>query len=180
MRKHRLHRLKRINTDYDVRHTIYKDGFSLIEVLIAILLVGLAIASLVTANSAFTKANGAGIELSTAEFLIEQIRELSTMLPVIDPEFGVFTFGPEGAETLADYDDLDDFDGVIFSPPISADRNVLNDLAAYSQQITVENVNASDFEQVVSNHSSFFVRVSVKVFLNSREISSARWLRARY
>jgi len=188
MRKHRLHRLKRINTDYDIRHTTsdmrdtrYEDGFSLIEVLIAIVLVGLAIASLVTANSAFTKANGAGAELSTAEFLIVQIRELSTLLPVIDPETGVFTFGPEAAETLlADYDDLDDFDGASFSPPIDADRNPLNDLAAFSQQVTVENVDASDFEQVVSDHGSYFVRVTVRVFLNSRQISSARWLRARY
>lgn len=180
MRKHRLRRSKRINTDYEMRDAKYEDGFSIIEVLIAILLVGLAIASLVTANSAFTKANGAGVELSTAEFLIEQIRELSILLPVIDPNTGVFTFGPEAGETLADYDDLDDFDGASFSPPIGADRNVLNDLASFSQQITVENVNASDFEQVEIDHSSFFVRVSVKVFLNSREISSARWLRARY
>ncbi|GAI84900.1 unnamed protein product [marine sediment metagenome] len=163
-----------------MRHTRYEDGFSLIEVLIAILLVGLAIASLVTANSAFTKANGAGVELSIAEFLIEQIRELSTLLPVIDPEAGISTFGPEAAETLADYDDLDDFDGASFSPPIGADRNVLNDLASFSQQITVENVSASDFEQVEIDHASYFVRVTVKVFLNSRQISSARWLRARY
>ncbi len=161
-----------------MRDTRYEDGFSLIEVLIAILLVGLAIASLVTANSAFTKANGAGVELSTAEFLIEQIRELSILLPVIDPDGGS-TFGPE--ETLLDdYDDLDDFDGASFSPPIGADRKPLNDLAAFSQQITVENVNASDFEQIVIDHGSYFVRVTVKVFLNSREISSARWLRARY
>ena len=163
-----------------MKNTRYGDGFTLIEVLIAILLLGLAIASLVTANSAFTKANGAGTELSTAEFLIEQIRELTTVLPVIDPNTGVSTFGPEGAETLADYDDLDDFDGAIFSPPIDADRNLLNDFATFSQQITVENVDASDFEQVVSDHSSYFVRVTVKVFLNSREISSSRWLRALY
>ncbi len=180
MRKHRSHRLKRINTDYKIRHARYEGGFSLIEVLIAILLVGLAIASLVTANSAFTKANGAGVELSTAEFLIEQIRELSTLLPVIDPNTGVFTFGPEAAETLADYDDLDDFDGAGFSPPIGADRNPLNDLASFSQQITVENVDASDFELVVSDHGSYFVRVTVTVFLNTREVSSVRWLRARY
>lgn len=161
-----------------MRDTRYEDGFSLIEVLIAILLVGFAIASLVTANSAFTKANGAGVELSTAEFLIEQIRELSILLPVIDPD-GVSIFGPE--ETLLDdYDDLDDFDGASFSPPIGADRKPLNDLASFSQQITVENVSASDFEQVEINHSSDFVRVTVKVFLNSRQISSARWLRARY
>jgi prepilin-type N-terminal cleavage/methylation domain-containing protein len=154
-------------------------GFSLIEVLIAIILVGLAIASLVAANSSFTKANAAGTELSTAEFLVEQIRELTTLLPVIDPNTGDSMFGPEEA-ILADYDDLDDFDGASFSPPINADREVLNDFAAFSQQITVENVSAANFEQVVSNHSSFFVRVTAKVFLNSREISSSSWIRARY
>ncbi len=153
-------------------------GFSLIEVLIAVILIGVAIASLIAANSAFTEANAAGTELSTAEFLLEQIRELTTLLPVIDPNDGTSTFGPEEV-SLTDYDDLDDFAGANFSPPISADREVLNDFAAFSQQITVENVNAANFEQVVSNHSSFFVRVTVKVFLNSREIVSASWIRAR-
>lgn len=157
-----------------------KRGFSLIEALIAILLVGLAIASLMAANSAFTKANGVGTDLTTAEFLFEQIRELTTLLPIIDPQTELSTFGPETGETLANYDDLDDLDGANFSPPISAHRNILNEFATYSQQVTVENVNPSDFEQVVADHSSCFVRVTVKVFMNSNEICSASWLRARY
>ncbi len=155
-------------------------GFSLIEALFAIMLVGLAVASLLAANSAFTKANGAGTDLSTAEFLVEQIRELTALLAVIDPETEDAVFGPETGETLTAYDDLDDFDGVSFSPPIDAERKSLADLGSFSQQITVQNVNASDFEQVVADHGSFFVRVTVKVYLNSREISSASWLRARY
>ena len=136
-----------------------KDGFTLIEVLIAVILVGLAIASLVAANNSFTKANAAGTVLSTAEFLVEQIRELTAM---------------------TGYDDLDDLDGVNFSPPISADGNALDDSAAFSQQITVDNVDAANFENVVPDHSSDFVRVTVRVLLNSQEISSAGWIRARY
>ena len=158
----------------------YKSGFSLIEVLIAILLVGLAITSLLAANSALTRANGAGTDLSTAEFLLGEIRELAVLLPVIDPETGVSTFGPETGEALANYDDLDDFDAAVFSPPIDAERAVLNNSAAFSQQITVENVSASNFEQTVGDHGSDFVRVTVRVFLNAQEISSASWLRARY
>jgi len=167
----------------EMRDTKYDSGFSLIEVLIAILLVGLAVASLVAANSAFTKANGAGTDLSTAEFLAEQIGELTALLPVVEPntpESGVDVFGPEPGETLASYDDLNDFDGKSFSPPINANRNALNDLAAYSQQVTVENVNKSNFEQVVADHGSSFVRVTVRIYLNSKEITSASWLRARY
>ena len=156
-----------------------KGGFSLIEVLIAVILVGVAIASLIAANSSFTKANAAGTNLSTAEFLVEQIRELTALLPVVDPQTDTSIFGPEET-SLAGYDDLDDFDGVNFSPPINANREVLSDFAAFSQQITVENVNAGDFGQVVIDHSSHFVRVTVKVLLNSREINSASWIRARY
>jgi len=166
-----------------MRDTKYGSGFSLVEVLIAILLVGLAVASLVAANSAFTKANGAGTDLSTAEFLAEQIRELTALLPVVEPETpesGVDVFGPEPGETLATYDDLNDFDGKSFSPPINANRTALADLAAYSQQVTVENVDKSNFEQVVADHGSSFVRVTVRVYLNSKEITSASWLRARY
>ena len=157
----------------------YEGGFTLIEVLIAIMLVGLAIASLVAANISFTKANAAGVELSTAEFLIEQIKELTALLPVVDPETGTDLFGPEEAGP-GSYDDLDDFDGASFSPPINANREFLNDFAAFSQKVTVENVSASNFETVVADHSTPFVRVTVRVLLNSKEISSASWLRARY
>jgi prepilin-type N-terminal cleavage/methylation domain-containing protein len=164
----------------EMQDTKYKSGFSLIEVLIAILLIGIAVASLVAANGAFTKANGAGTDLSTAEFLIEQIRELTTLLPVIDPQTEDTTFGPETGETLAGYDDLDDFDGATFSPPIDVNRNILSNFTAFHQVVTVENVSASNFEQIVGDHSSYFVRVTVSVFLNSKEISSTSWLRARY
>jgi prepilin-type N-terminal cleavage/methylation domain-containing protein len=163
-----------------MKTAIIKHGFTLIEVLIAVILVGLAIASLVGANGAFTKANGAGTDLSTAEFLLEQIKELTVMLAVVDPVTGTTTFGPEAGETLATYDDLDDFDNKTFSPPIDARRNTLGNFASFSQQITVQNVNPSNFEQVVSDHSTSFVRVTVKIYQNSSEICSSSWLRARY
>jgi prepilin-type N-terminal cleavage/methylation domain-containing protein len=140
----------------------YKSGFTLVEVLIATILVGLAIASLIGANISLTRANGVGANLSTAEFLIEQIRERAI---------------------AADYDDLytlEHFDGVSFSPPINADGNDLNNFAAFTEQITVENVDGANFENTVVDHSSNFVRVTVRIFLNSREISSTSWIRARY
>jgi len=131
-----------------------KHGFSLIEVLIAILLVGLAIASLVVANGSFTKANAAATDLSTAEFLIEQIRERTALLS---------------------FDALEGMT-ILYSPPINANGEALNNFAAFSQQVTVENVSASNFENLESG--SDFIRVTVKVFLNSKQISSASWLRA--
>ncbi|MBL7153045.1 MAG: type II secretion system protein [Phycisphaerae bacterium] len=137
------------------------NGFTLIEALFAILLVGLAIASLVGANAAFTRANGAGADLSTAEFLLEQVKELTATL---------------------DYDDLDDFDGEPFSPPISADGTPLTDFGAFTQEITVAKVSASNFEPVDPNDSTPtpFIRVTARVLMNSTEITSASWIRADY
>jgi len=136
----------------------YGNGFSLVEVLIATALVGLAIVSLVAANGSFTKVDGAGADLSTAEFLIEQIRERTVLIG---------------------FNDLDALDGQSFSPPISADGEILNDFAAWSQQVDVERISEVNFELPGAPDSSF-IRVTVKVFLNSKEISSASWIRARY
>jgi len=145
------------HTKYETRNAKYTAGFSLIEVLIAVVLVGLAVAALVGASRAFTIANASGADLSTAEFLIEQIRELTTLLS---------------------FDDLNGFASASFSPPISADGSPLNDFAGFTQQVTVEKVSAANFEQAAD--PSDFVRVTVRVLLNSREISSVRWIRARY
>lgn len=155
-------------------------GFSLIEALIAVVLVGLSVTALVVANHSFTQANSFGADLSTAEFVIEQIRELTVLLPVVDPETTTAPFGPE--ETgLAAYDDVDDFDGATFSPPISANRATLSDLAGFSQEVTVQKVSPSNFDTVVPDDDlSAFVRITVNVLQNGQQISSTNWIRARY
>ena len=155
-----------------------KNAFTLVEIMIAIILVGLTITALLAANIAFSKANSAGANLSTAEFLIDQIRECTAMLPAIDPQSGVTTFGPEEA-SVTQYDDIDDFDEAEFSPPIDITGNSLTAFPAFSQKVTVQNVSTLNFEQVVADHSSNFVRVTVEVFLNSGKISSASWIRTR-
>ncbi len=165
-------------------------GFSLIEVLIATVLVGFAIAALVAANGSFSLANVAGADLSTAEFLIEQIREMTTMLPVVDPAVPagtqVMVLGPEGDENgVASYDDLDDFDdfdSAALGAPIGAQRTTLPNLAAFRQQVMVRKVNKSDFNQTLLDNDTTtdFVRVEVKILENGRPISSASWIRARY
>src|SRR5512147_1390494 len=116
------------NQKSKIKNQTSTGGFSLVEVLIATILVGMAIAALVAANGSFSTANVAGADLSTAEFLVEQIRELTTMLPVVDPALppgaAVTVLGPETGETgVTLYDDVDDFDGfdsASLGGPISA------------------------------------------------------------
>lgn len=155
-------------------------GFSLIEVMISVILVGLSITALVLASNSLTMANGAGANLTTAEFLIEQIRELTTMLPAADPDspshFGQETSG-------VPYNDVDDFNGAVFCPPIGADKVPLTAFASYSQQVIVQKLNPSNLDQVVADPNtsiSPFLRVTVTIVQNNRDISSASWVRAKY
>ena len=156
-------------------------GFSLIEVLVAVILVGIAITALMVANGAFTQVNGAGIDLSTAEFLIEQLRERTAMLRVIDADTGTTTFGPEtGETTAAAYDDLDDFDDAAFCPPVDAEGMPLAEFASFTQYVEVENVEAASLGTVVDDGTTDFVRFTVTILQNTASISSANWIRAQY
>jgi len=160
-------------------------GFSFVEILISIILVGLSITALVVASNSFTQANASGADISTAEFLVEQIRELTAMLPVADPDETTWTaLGLNGEATVTVYDDVDDFDdfdSAALGAPIDAHRNPLNALAHFSQRVTVKKVSKTDFDEVkLDNFDTLFARVTVQVFLNGREVSSASWIRARY
>lgn len=154
------------------------NGFSLVEILVATILVGLSITALVLASNSFTMANGAGADLSTAEFLVEQIRELTAMTPAADPDNPTH-FGQETSGEA--YNDVDDFDGAVFSPPISADMTVLNDFASFSQQVIVQKLNPSNLDEVVADTStSPFLKVTVTIIQNNKQISMASWIRATY
>lgn len=154
-------------------------AFSLIEVMIAVVLVGLAVVSLVAANSVFTQNNSAALDISTAEYLIEQIRELTMLLPVVDPETQEYFITKEA--TLSAYDNIGDFDNETFSPPIDADRNPLNVFADFAQKVTVQKVNPSDFRQVeLDGYISSFVRVTVDIYHHGRKLASESWIRAKY
>jgi prepilin-type N-terminal cleavage/methylation domain-containing protein len=162
-------------------------GFTLIEVMFAIVLVGMAIAGLTMSSFAYTQSNSTGVNLATAEYLIGQIHELTATLPVADPVTGTATFGPEAGETLATYDDVDDFAGTgtgwrtPFSPPIDANRQPLTALSAYQQQVKVQSISSAltgDSGSYAVNKN--FVRVTVQILKGNRVICSQSWIRARY
>lgn len=135
-----------------------RKGFSFVEILISIVLVGLSITALVVASSSFTQANATGADLSTAEFLIEQIRERTAVMP---------------------FDELPGLDDTPYPTPIDAHENELTALSAFSQHVAAKYVDPSDFTAEVTGPTAF-VRVTVTVALNGRPISSASWIRANY
>jgi type II secretory pathway pseudopilin PulG len=133
-------------------------GFTLLEALFASMLIGLAVAALVSSSGAFTVYNAAGLDLSTAEFLIEEVRERTA------PE--IFTT-------------LDGYDGS-YNPPSDADGTQMTEFAAYTQNVTVEYVNPANLAQVVTSGTTDFRRITVAITKNGQAITSASWIRAKY
>lgn len=155
-----------------------RSAFTLIEILMATVMIGIAVAALMVANGSLSQANGAGLEMTNAEFFIDQLRELTVTLPCVDPVTTTNTFGAETGETLATYDDLDDFNGKTYSPPIDSGRNSLTAFPGYSETITVENVSASDLRTHAANHSTRFYHFTVTVSLNGKQLAQSSWIRA--
>jgi prepilin-type N-terminal cleavage/methylation domain-containing protein len=134
----------------------FKKGFTLIEILIVVVLLGMAMAAIVASNVAFTQATAQAAQLSTAEFLIEQIRELTALLL---------------------YNDVDDFNGAVFNPPIDCQQRQLTDFSDYSQAVTVENLSAN-LQPAGPDPNSPFVRVTVRILYQNNEITKASWIRS--
>jgi hypothetical protein len=132
-------------------HNRKSDGFTLIEALFAAMLIGLVIAALAVSSGAFTMANAAAVDMSTAEFLIEEIRELTAVMP---------------------YAGLSGLAGTI-SPPIDVMGVSLTDFNAFAQQITVVPC-GGDFSAPTND----FVRITVTVLKNGSPVSEANWIRA--
>ena len=131
----------------------FAGGFTLLEVLCAVVLIGTAIVSLVAASGAFTMINGAGLDLSTAEFLIEEIREMTAPM----------TFDEVAALNWQNY-----------SPPVDLTGAAMAEFGAYTQRIRVQTVSPT---LSAAQAGSDFARVEVTILKNGKTISSARWIR---
>ncbi len=129
-------------------------GFTLIEAAMATVIVGVGVLALVEAQGGLHMKNRWSTHASTAMRLGNEIREMTLNLPRHDPVTDDAYWGTEPSESfLGDFDDVDDFDGegggLIFSAdadngPINASREIIPNMAGWSQTITVRKVDPFD------------------------------------
>lgn len=118
-------------------------AFTLLEAALATVIIGVGVLALVEAQATFSKNNDFSTNSATAAYLANEIRERMRGLPRHDPVTGLFVQGSGQTATLvgwgrdagevtpADFDDIDDFDGVVFGPgetfsgPIDAFNRVI-------------------------------------------------------
>ncbi len=171
-------------------------GFTLLETALAIIIVGSGVLAILYAQMAFHRQNDWSTHTSTATFLANEIREMTVRLTPHDPITGSVYWGPEPNElTLADFDDLDDFDGVeglgtVFSEaegtgPVNAQRLIVPDMPGWSQVVRVGKVpknNISGPEDPNLASGLYVLRVEVTVFYQGAsdpepsEVTKIAWI----
>jgi prepilin-type N-terminal cleavage/methylation domain-containing protein len=112
-------------------------GFTLIEASLATTIVGVGVLAMMQLFAACTSQNQESNHTTTAMLLATNIQETMAGLTLVDPAYGVTYFGPEPGQTLASYDDVDDFNGQTFNPPIDSSRKPIAELSQYSQVVSV-------------------------------------------
>lgn len=176
--------MRRASHTTRTRNASAPGGFTLIEASLATVIIGVGVLAMVDAQSSFIVSNQWSSHAATATFLANEIREMTRSLPKHDPVVGLYLesdgegghtlrgWGADAGETtLADFDDIDDFDGMVFTwigtdgiedgdlpGPVNAFREIIPGLTidgqeteesmiGWSQTVIVRKVHPFDFSQ---------------------------------
>jgi hypothetical protein len=159
------------------RNRKFRKAFTMIEGAIAAGIVGMAVASLMTACGACTQATGGGSKISKATFLAQEVREWTLKLPFSDPdpEDAGGLPGPDMYDSQGCPDDLDDLMGVTYDPPRGGHGGPLQDMPGWSQTIQLTWVNPVSLATVHPGGSDA-AQVEVSISFEGRQVFTTGWL----
>jgi len=159
-------------------------GFTLIEASITTVIIGVGCVAMLELLGTGTLANNDGTDLTTAMNLAGNVRECMTGLSYSDPISPTHWGAEAGETTVKLYNDIDDFDGKSFSPPIDARRNSLGSgYSTWAQSVKVESVNPTNIKATM-NHLTLppdlrpTCRCTATVTHNGKVIYSQWWIAA--
>ena len=159
-----------------IKHRAWRGGFTLIEAAIVTVIVGVGTVAVLQLMAAGTMSNAESSELTTGLNLANDIKEMSRGLAFADPTTPAVWGVNAGESSVATYDDIDDLDGVTFSPPIDARRQSLSSYTNWKQTVTVETVNPASIGSSTTKGSQPINRVTVKVYKNNMDVCQLAWL----
>ena len=134
-----------------------KAGFTLIEAMFGVIIVGATIAGVMLLMGSGTRVNFYGNNLATAVLLAEEVRALT-----------------DGH----DFDDLGDLDGDTFSPT-DDDGEPIASLARYEQSVSVTYIGPDDFSTYTGEDPAVLARLVATVSLDGEQLTQMTWFRSR-
>ena len=178
------------STDSRGKAKVSRSGFTLVEVLVATSVVGLAVTSIMVASWSGTRVNSAGQELTIATSLAQEMREWTLQLPFSDQDEGDVDNPPgtDGTSVQEFVDDLDDLMGVTYKPPRSGicsniPNNYLSEemtnMDNWSQQVNLSWRDPDDIDTAVGNGTSDIIYVQVTILHHAKVVLTTGWLVTR-
>ena len=156
-------------TDADRQRTSRR-ALTLLEVVVATLIVGIMIVVALNALGAVTRSSQSfgnrAIALGLAEDLMAEILQAAYNDPDDEPVFG--REGSESASPRAQFDDVDDYLNWNRQPPQARDGTPLADRNDWRRRVTVERVAANNPTQVGSSSTETGVK-RIHVFVEYRD-----------
>jgi prepilin-type N-terminal cleavage/methylation domain-containing protein len=162
---------------------LYRRGFTLIEAALAIVIVGVGVVGVMQLFLACSQQNAGATKISSATLLATHLRETLEGLPFTDPTSDQSSFGVEPGESLTTYDDIDDFNGLTFSPPIDINREPLSGFEGVSQRVRIVPVSANKLDGNVDGTAisdttyTGAARITIQVLASGGLIYELSWLR---
>jgi len=145
-------------------------AFSLLEVAVAQMILGLSIAALCELFAAGGAATNGATELTQAINLANIPHDIALGLP----------FSPrEGAE-IGPFGEIWDLDGQAFAPPIDAEGTAIPSAQGWRQEVTVEAVDPErNLAPVEDRRRGRAARLTVAVYRHERLVYMGHWLIAK-
>lgn len=151
-------------------------GFTLIEAALVTAIISIGVVAMLELLAVGTISNGNGAEQTTAMNLAKNIRELTFGMAPCDATTPTNWGRETGETTTASLDDIDDLDGMTFSPPIDARRQPLSTYGNWSQTITVRTVDPNRLTLTVPNGTAGALRITCTIKHNGKDVGWMSWI----
>ena len=160
--------------------TATRKAFSLVEIIIAVAIVGGMLAAALTALGSSRVAQFRTGQLRQAHLLAEALMDEVRSLPYDDPDGGALLgtdTGELGLDRLS-FDDVDDYDGWSSTPPQLKGGTPLDQFAGYGRSVVVEYVNPGNPNQTIPSDGGI-KRITVTVTYAGGKSTTLEAIRTR-
>jgi len=138
-------------------------GFTLIELIVTIVIIGIVLLALVMSFHESLKVMGRQKDLRKAVVLSEELMNEIRSKRYVDPVL-TNSFGPEAGEVRRTYDDVDDYDDWSETPPQTVTGTVMSNFSGVTRRVIVGNVPTNNFNAAPApDNSTDFKRIMVVV-----------------
>ncbi len=139
-------------------------GVTLIDVILVIVIMALAIPPMMALFIQTTRQGTFGVTVTHANHLAAALyEEIRSKQWDENGDAASATLGPEGGETRATYDDVDDYHGLDESPPQDSTGTNFAGFDGYRQQVSVCYVANTDLDSCVESGTSNYKRITITV-----------------